>query len=129
MNIGISNGYEKDIKLNEENLFPALIDTGATHTCISEEIVTKLNLVPSGQSEISSASQESVRVNNYRINLYIPIIKKTINNKTNINLFVRNTSVSALPSQHSHKHKILLGMDILAQCNFFMAHGEFIFSY
>ncbi len=30
---------------------------------------------------------------------------------------------------HSSNYHILLGMDILSKCNFFMAHGKFILSY
>ena len=53
--------------------FKALIDTGAQNTCITNEVVKKLNLSASGKSNINSASHSTVPVNNYRVDLFIPI--------------------------------------------------------
>jgi len=49
----------------------ALWDTGATTTCISESVVERLNLVPTGMMDIRTPSSTKT-VNTYLVNVGLP---------------------------------------------------------
>ena len=124
---------------------------------ISSEIVNKLGLVSDDRVPINSVSHEQVRVKLFQVNLSIPITDD-INTVSNPNFrrlhrwtiphvdatkishignvggvmlnlcTILHVNVIELPHHDPHYH-ILLGMDVLSQCNFFMAHGKFVLAY
>lgn len=78
----------------------ALWDTGATGTCISEELVKELDLVPTGKLNISTPSGSSV-VNTYLVDILFP-------NKVMIkDVVVCGTKIGEQGIQ------VLIGMDII----------------
>jgi len=86
-----------------------LWDTGATGTCISKEIATKLGLIPTGKKFIQTPSGRS-QVNTYLINITLP-------NNVNIN------DVEVCDSEiGSQGIDMLVGMDIITL-------GDFALSY
>ncbi len=82
-------------------LISALIDTGASHTVIQQNLAVLLNIQPVGLSAFHTASAPNVLCPRYAIQLYFPQ-----------NVVFRATVVeAALPGQHI---QCLIGRDILA---------------
>ena len=86
----------------------AIWDTGATVTCVSMKVVSKLNLIPLGKQRIYTPAGEKV-VSTYRVNIVLP------NNVTAKNIVVCDSDIDGL------KVGALIGMDI-------MNHGDFAVS-
>lgn len=53
--------------------FPALLDTGASHTCISHKVARDVGLLPTGMLQMASATHVDVTVNTYLIDVGILI--------------------------------------------------------
>jgi len=127
------NAVVLEPNLTFRSSFPALIDTEATNTCISTEIVTQLNLTSDEIVPINTASHKSVQVKLFQIDLTIPILSDLMaadnRLKQELALFTaKKLNVTEL-QHHDKDYHILLGMDVLAKCNFFMAHGRLVLSY
>ena len=83
----------------------ALWDTGATNTCISDNVVKALNLVPTGKGEIHTPSGSKI-VNTYLVDIYLP-------NKVKIaGTVVNGTDIG------DQGIDLLVGMDIIALGDF-----------
>lgn len=76
-------------------------DTGATNTCISENVVEKLGLIPSGQRPIQTPSGRKI-VNEYRLDI------KLQNEDVHLqNVFVLDSEIG------EQGIDVLIGMDII----------------
>src|SRR5437867_723696 len=74
MNIGVLPGGNPTPGVashNQITAFPALVDTGASVTCISPAVASALGLQPIGMRMMSSATH-SVAVNVYLVDLVLP---------------------------------------------------------
>lgn len=94
-----------------------LIDTGASCTCLDEEVIKSLNLTPSGTTSIhtpSTTEGNSHQCNQYDVSLIIPH-----------NALSRQFhAVPVVESKFSHQGiDGLLGRDVLNQC-VFIYNGE-----
>lgn len=78
----------------------ALWDTGATRTCISEEVVKKLELIPTGKMNIKTPAG-SGQVNAYLLNIILP------NNVRIPDVMVCDSEIG------SQGIGVLIGMDII----------------
>lgn len=83
----------------------ALWDTGATNTCISEEVVQKLSLVPTGKITMRTPSGEDER-NTYLVDIVLPN-NVTINNHVVIDSKIGEQNIG-----------MLVGMDIITLGDF-----------
>ncbi len=83
----------------------ALWDTGATCSCISNDVVKQLALIPTGKVNISTPSGVSER-NTYLVDLNLP------NNVTINDLVVADSEIG------SQSIGMLIGMDIINQGDF-----------
>ena len=85
----------------KEHAVTAQLDTGANHSCISQELANNLNISPSGEVLQHGAGQEAKNT---------PAYKATVT-------FPKGTEVTAefavLPSMHND-HDVLIGRDILS---------------
>jgi len=54
-----------------DRVFTALIDSGATMSCISASVVSVLGIKPAGMRQMGSASQSSVATNTYVVDLAV----------------------------------------------------------
>jgi len=125
INVAITppNATESDLG---ESMFRALVDTGATITAISGEVVRKLNLVSIGREDLHGVTGvKTVPV--HRIALHIPITEL---HSTKTQVFAHEywkhmTPVSAMEILGSENFDVLLGMDILTHCHFTMFNGKF----
>lgn len=102
------------------NIIPvkAQWDTGATGTCISKDLVNKLNLSPTGKVMVHTPSGIGV-LNKYMINL-------VLNNEIRImNLIVMDSEIGAQGID------VLIGMDIIAVGDFAVSNfnGKTQFSF
>lgn len=99
----------KDVRLNYMGLLSrsliALWDTGATRTCISEELAGELNLIPSGKTFINTPSGSSTQ-NTYLADLHLP------NGVVVKNVMIIDAKIG------NQKIDLLIGMDIITLGDF-----------
>lgn len=90
---------------NKSDKVIALWDTGATNTCISEELALKLSLVSTGKIDICGSTGSSEQ-NTYLVDIILP-------NNVKINdLMVIDSSIG------KQNLDMLIGMDIIGQGDF-----------
>ena len=104
----------------------ALIDTGAQRTCVSQRVVSTLELAPESKVHMKSAT-ESVEVNEYVLGLHIPIERMTPAGPE-LALFGSPHSL-VIEFNASDTFDVIIGMDMLIHCNIFIGHGEFSLSF
>lgn len=95
------------------NILPvrAQWDTGATGTCISKELVQRLNLMPTGKVKVSTPSGIGI-MNKYIINLIL-------NNEIRItNLIVMDSEIG------NQGIDVLIGMDIISMGDFAVSNFD-----
>lgn len=98
---------------SSQNVLPvkAQWDTGATGTCISRELVNRLNLMPTGKVKVSTPSGVGV-MNKYVINL-------VLNNEIRIqNLIVMDSEIG------KQGIDVLIGMDIISMGDFAVSNFD-----
>lgn len=87
-------------------LVSGIIDTGCSHTCISEELAEKMSLVSLGKVEYSMVGNVKQKVNHYKVNI---VIDNTI-------------PCGDIEAGSYHKgdafYDVIIGMDILSKCDF-----------
>lgn len=92
----------------------ALIDTGATSTCIDPSVLQTLNLTPTGSTTVETPSTGGIPVSadQYDIGLIVPAGDKQRP------LMVPNLPVICMTLFPSMGYHALIGRDVLAQCVF-----------
>ncbi len=121
----------------------ALLDTGATTTCISHECVDELDLSPIGMTEIQTATDRR-QVSQYLIAFAIPVTKTAVKetkkqdgNKGFETVFagqenwahIRHKVNELPPLGEGRGFDMILGMDILSQTHITMFGGNLIMSF
>ncbi len=119
----------------------ALIDTGASNTCISQEYADDLQLIPIGNLSITTAGNDCV-VNRYKIDFAIPvattalqtieengekITKETTNEKHWAHIQHKIHSIPSIGKDRGFD--VILGMDILSRMHITMFNNEIILSF
>jgi hypothetical protein len=100
--------------------FPALIDTGASATCISPGVAQSVGLTPMGMRPMSSATQ-SVPVNVYLVDLFLPF--------GNAGLVLPSIQVMEFIQSGGAPFQILVGRDIICRGAFAISFdGHFTLS-
>lgn len=82
------------------------------------------------------SATETIAVNQYQLGLFIPIetlihvgtVGGEIQYQTQLTLF-GSPNTLAMEFKADDRFDVLIGMDMLAACNLFIAHGEFFLSY
>lgn len=92
----------------KSGMFPALIDTGATNTCISSEVAESLELVSVGTVENHTANGKAT-VNTYVVDLAL----------CNGRVHIQKNRVIEVNLKEQSGVEMLIGMDVLR-------HGDFI---
>ena len=109
----ISEGFEADVPADKYAKFEkadALWDTGATNTCISNQLAEKLNLVPIGFEEMHHANGLSI-VPTYLINILL-------SEEIGFSL------IYVLGCDLHEDIDALIGMDIISQGDFAISNFE-----
>lgn len=81
-----------------------LIDTGCSHTCISEELAQKMNLAVIGGSDYTGA-ESTVKCNKYLVRIYID---------RDIDCGILDVGTF---KKQGRPEDVLIGMDILNKCD------------
>jgi predicted aspartyl protease len=100
----------------------ALFDTGATQTCITQELANFLNLNPIGKTQINTANG-TIDVNVYKIKIGLPF--PVSNNKIRIEA---PEEILAVEVSNNPMWKIIIGMDIIQKGLLIVDNGNYIFS-
>jgi len=97
--------------------YKALWDTGATGSVISSATAKKMNLIPTGQTKVNTASQKNVLTNTYVVDIILP------NSVRFIDVLVSEGTLSGMD--------MLIGMDIISQGDFSISNfkGNSCFSF
>lgn len=123
INIGVSpvNNLEPNsIATVQTTSFLALIDTGASSTCISSQVAQVIGLRPIGMQPMISATH-SVPVHTYLVNLLLPF--------GSAGLIVPSIQVLEFMPASGCPFQILLGRDIICKGIFTLSFdGHFTFS-
>ena len=105
----------------------ALVDTGATITLISPNVVSELGLSPIGSASIMVASGQQVNTYEYYSWVDIPIgYDSTVGPPTDF-LMGRQLTVVGLPYQ-PNDYDVILGMDIIGMFHITMYRNKIILS-
>lgn len=102
-----------DITDPNNNLFKALVDTGAMKTFLAPKTVLKLNLSPIGKGIMRTANGLE-EVNKYNIKLHVPLIKG--------NYIIDNLPVMQYKSDAS-EYDLIIGMDLILQGSLTVSRG------
>ena len=104
---GPAGAFQKpQIPATDTVTFPALIDTGASITCVSPEVAQRLRLNPIGMRDMNSATH-TVPVNVYLVDLFLPFGATAY--------VVRGTQVMEFSPGQGSPYQILLGRDIICR--------------
>ena len=105
----------------------ALVDTGATSTCISPKIVKDSHLMPEGKKQVHTPT-EKTSMNVYHVGFHIPIVTRQDGQslKTDIH---SNPNLEVTELMQPSNYDVLLGMDVLATCSLFIAGDTFTLGY
>jgi predicted aspartyl protease len=89
----------------------ALVDTGASHTCVDPMVFTSLGLQPTGSTSMLTPSTGATPINadTYDVGIVIP-------NGTQQGLVIANMPVSASELYQAQGFHALIGRDILERC-------------
>ncbi len=100
--------------------FPALIDTGASVTCISQNVVQAVSLQPIGMRPMVSATH-SVPVNVYLVDLFLPFGAA--------GFVIQGTQVMEFVPGGNAPFQMLLGRDVICKGTLTLSFdGHFTFS-
>jgi len=118
--IGVSEGRKNALTALDQPIPElvrgiALLDTGASATCIDPSILQKLRLTPTGQVMIRTPSTgiNPVLFDQYDVSIYVPPASQD-----QIPLYMGTLPVVCTELLASQGFHILVGRDILAQCVF-----------
>ncbi len=104
-------------------LYQSLVDTGASHTCISPAVANALGLAPVGMRPMGSATHQSVPTNIYIVDLALPL------GGTGPVWWFGTLQVFEFAPPPNSPYEMLLGRDILCRGNFAVSFdGHFSFS-
>ena len=103
----------------------ALVDTGATRSCVSQRIADKLKVAPIDKKHVQTAGGVFPK-NVYRINFHIPIYYKASSTQGAVNIksiYQIDVTQADLPDSCD----ILLGMDVIMEGSLHVSGGQFTF--
>lgn len=121
----------------------ALIDAGASNTCISQECADELNLTPIGKTIITTASDDC-DVNRYIIDFAIPVAAatlkpiKTDDGRSGFEQVIvdeehwahAQQSIHSIPATGRDRgFDLILGMDVLSKMHITMFNRQIIMSF
>ena len=109
--------------------FRALVDTGATVTCISPNVVKQLQLAPTGRARLAVASGQTVPVLQYHARVDIPIVytQAVPGGARQDSLRGNQLTVVGLIYQPDG-YDVLLGMDLLGEFHITIYRNRIIVS-
>ena len=113
-----------------KDTYRALIDTGATNSCITKKVAGRLNLKPLKIQSVSTPSGMTER-NVYEVSIHIPI---TVGTQKKENIIQDTINVQSFKSicvteiEDSDSFSVIIGMDIIQKCHLTIVGGICHFS-
>ena len=107
--------------------FSAIVDTGSTHTGVTQKVVDALNAVQVGVATVSYAGNETVRTPTYKMLVGIPIIETEDHGGTRTYVRGESLMVELIPDQEDGTD-IILGIDLLQSFHITMYESQCIIS-
>lgn len=101
--VSVPDGTKRDYK--------ALIDTGATHSCVTKKVAQELGLIQAGQVDNHTAGGKVEKAPTYVVDVYF---------KGGVVCFKKNLVVEVQLT--AGNYEMLVGMDILIQGDFAITH-------
>jgi predicted aspartyl protease len=97
----------------------ALIDTGASATCVDPSVLQTLNLTPTGNAPVVTPSTgvQPINANQYDVSLIVPA------GQNQLPFYIANLPVLCMALLGPQGFHALIGRDVLAQC-LFMYNGS-----
>lgn len=118
---------DEKVVVNLKNSFRALVDTGATLSCITHKVADNLGIAPIDKIKMQTAAGLAEK-NLYCINLYIPVnipaIKKTDSIEVNLKHFSKIEVSEVSLSDH---YDVIIGMDVIMAGSLHVSAGYFTF--
>jgi hypothetical protein len=110
INVSIAAGGSADRSTTRSSpqfpAYPALIDTGASRSCVSQSVAAALNLVSKGMRSMISASHVVV-VHSYLVDLILPLGSKgSVQSNLLVSQFVAHTK---------SPFQAIIGMDVISR--------------
>ena len=92
----------------------AIIDTGASATCVDPSVVQTLNLTPTGNAPVvtPSTGNQPVNADQYDVSLIVPA------GQNQVPFYIANLPVLCMELLTSQGFHALIGRDVLIQCIF-----------
>lgn len=122
-------GNGGEINPSKVKMYMALVDTGATCTCISSKVAQEVGLNPSGKAKMIGSTGEEEK-NTYRFGvgfLLDPVQQPTGQVSGNLNVHMVNGMEF---SQQGSGFEVLLGRDVICKGTFPLSFdGHFILSF
>ena len=116
--IGVSEGRRTALTsagmaIPNETPVQALIDTGASATCVDPSVLQALNLTPTGSTMIKTPStgNQPVPFDQYDVSLGVPPASAQ-----QLPLYIRVLPVICTELLISHGFHVLVGRDVLSEC-------------
>ena len=109
------------------NATKAIIDTGATHSCISSRLVEKLELKHPLSRTICHNTTGSHPANVYAIDISIPIDRRVSTAKQERKVDIHTSTVPAIEIKGGKNYDILMGMDIITQGSLNISQSAYSF--
>jgi len=111
--VGVSlpfSGKPEEPEKLEVKTYKGIWDTGATGSVITKKVADELGLVPTGQTDVHTASGTESK-NTYLVNIYLPM---------NVSFQVVKVTEAVL----NGNIEMLIGMDIITSGDFTLTHCE-----
>ena len=107
----LDGAENKMVTLASHKVFNALVDTGATNSCITKKVAQSINIKPKSKSYMSTAGGV-VPCNVYRIGMHIPIRVVHEREKTGVDIksFANIEVVETAPHD---EYDVIIGMDVI----------------
>ncbi len=109
VSVPFSGKAEEQVNL-EIRSYKGIWDTGATGSVITKKIADELGLIPTGQTEVHTASATEIK-NTYLVNIYLPM---------NVAFQVVKVTEAVLHGDI----EMLIGMDIITAGDFAITHNQ-----
>ena len=110
-----------------DHRFMALVDTGATMTAVTHNLVNRIGAASVGRTSFVPASGQPVESNLFGLHLAIPVETPTGEGDVHTCAAGGPLVVFELP-YHPPDYDVLLGMDVLSRLHITMHGGSFIMS-
>ena len=107
----LDGAENKMVTVAHHNVFNALVDTGATNSCITKKAAQSINIKPKSKSYMNTAGGV-VPCNVYRIGMHIPI--QIAHEREKIVVSIRSfANIEVVETAPHNEYGVIIGMDVI----------------